>query len=211
MTPQTTAATATRDGARKRTARLRPKEINCSDIFIEEAKRACERLARGRIHRLFHATVCVALRQGATWTITPSRRGSKRRGAPYQHAIDEQYDDGSDDRHDEPGALVLRVESHRPPEESAEERTDDAEQHGHYDAAGVPSGHHQLGDHADDETENYPAKNSEHRSPPAYTRSMHGRLHHRTHRDAGCTLVHARMSWPLSCFDGHSSTLRRRD
>ena len=50
--------------------------------------------------------------------------------------------------------------------EPADHRADDADEHGDDDAAGIAPGHHELGDHADNQAEENPSEHN-HSAPPA--------------------------------------------
>jgi hypothetical protein len=84
------------------------------------------------------------------------------RGPTCEHAIERQQNHGTQDRHKHACGLTLRVQTHRAAKEAAEERASDTEAHRYDESARVTTGHHQLGNDACDETEEYPAKNTEH-------------------------------------------------
>src|ERR1700761_3706371 len=78
---------------------------------------------------------------------------SRFRDHPFDDAVDEQKDDGADDGHDEAGRLAFLIEADFEADPGAEHSTDDSDQGGDDDAAGVFSGHEEFGDDADDEAD----------------------------------------------------------
>ena len=70
--------------------------------------------------------------------------------------VDEQQDDRADDRADPPRGLLLTSHESRG-QESADKRAGDAQQNRDDPAARVVSGHQELRDRADDQTEQQPS------------------------------------------------------
>ena len=70
--------------------------------------------------------------------------------------ISPEHEDCSENRHDETACLLVGpVHSERPTDETADQRTDDAEQDRDDEPSGIPSRHQQLGDNADDQSTEY--------------------------------------------------------
>ena len=59
-----------------------------------------------------------------------------------------------------PARLIGRIHAERSSDETAEQRADDAEHHRDDDAARITTRHQQLGNRADDQTEDDPSKNA---------------------------------------------------
>ena len=76
-------------------------------------------------------------------------RISTRLGALAEdHPVDQEKDHRADNRENESGGLAFLIPTHRPPEEGSEERAGDAEQNGDNATTGIPSGHEELRDDA---------------------------------------------------------------
>src|SRR5262249_5481684 len=80
--------------------------------------------------------------------------------ADEQHAIERQENDGADDRHEVPRALVRSVPPQRLTDPSAEQRAGDAEQNRHDEPARIASRHDELGDRADNQPEDNPSNHA---------------------------------------------------
>src|SRR6266849_7072291 len=117
-------------------------------------------------------------------------RNARSTTAPRGHAIDPEQDEGAKYRlHDAPQSKSVEPGTrNHVPEEAADERTNDADDHGNDDAAGVITRHDSLGDRARDQTKNDPCENShlpssmgltsadrmEHRGPAKVQPAYHG-------------------------------------
>src|SRR5262249_39918379 len=82
----------------------------------------------------------------------------------HNEPVRQQQRHGSDDRHAESGRVALLVPSQHSPDATAEPAADHADQRRDDESAGIPSRKEQLGDDADEQTEERLAKHVDHRA-----------------------------------------------
>src|ERR1700752_3885752 len=81
---------------------------------------------------------------------------------PDRQPVDEQHHDGSENRHENAGAVGGPVHAHGAPGVASQDGAEDAEQDRDDEAAGILAGHQELGDHTHHKSEHYPSQNAKH-------------------------------------------------
>src|SRR5262249_33837094 len=94
--------------------------------------------------------------------LPPLAQRTKKPPPSHPHPVDEEQDDGAEQRHQVAGAVVGAIPARGPADPAAEQRARNAEEDRHDDAAGVAAGHQQLGERANNQAEDDPSNHAEH-------------------------------------------------
>src|SRR5437870_7780169 len=98
----------------------------------------------------------VSCRSPALSPSDPTRCSTALSRASGDHSVNEQHDHRSDDRHDEASGFTRPVETQAAPDPATHKCANNAEYRGQNYTARIPTGHHELRDHTDDESEYEP-------------------------------------------------------
>src|SRR5262249_11545154 len=97
----------------------------------------------------------------------PSAARTSRQSPSGHRPVDGEPDDRSDQRAHASRGLAGLIKPQGASQKPSDERPDDPEQNRDDEAAGITARHDELGERADDQTEQNPAENAHVRDPPA--------------------------------------------
>src|SRR6185437_16356637 len=72
---------------------------------------------------------------------------------PHEHPVEDEQDDGTDERAEESGRLAAVIDADRPPAKRRDQRAGDADGSGDEKACGIASWHDELREQSHDETD----------------------------------------------------------